>query len=71
MMYVTIVHKNGQVYQMPVHQVSVHSADGQPCAISYERQGIIIHTNSTMNDFYSTVKELHIHPVELTEPKDG
>ncbi len=71
MMYVTIIHENGKTYQMPVSQVVVHTANGDPCAISFERQGMIVHTNSAMKDFHSMLADLHIQSVKVPEAQSS
>lgn len=64
MMMVEIVHENGERYRMPVSQVAVFTRDGDPCAITYEHAGIIIHTDTEHRDFNDTCSQLRIKRLE-------
>lgn len=51
-MIIRILHaKTGQVYTFPVSQASVHNDLGEPIAVSFEHQNLIIHSDIRESDF--------------------
>lgn len=63
-MLVRITHPDGKIYQIPVAQVVVYTDEGQPCAISYECDGMVIHTNVGHDDFSQVLNTLKISPIK-------
>ena len=63
-MFVEIVHSNGKRYLMPVSQVVVFVESGEPCAVTYEHAGIIIHTDVEQKDFASTCSQLKVKNIK-------
>jgi len=59
-MFVTFIHENGTPYTVQVSQVVVSAEDGQPCAITYEHGGIILHTDITKKDFDRVRHQLRV-----------
>lgn len=67
MMYISFIHENGKTYQIPVSQVVVYAEDGQPCAVTYEHAGLIVHSNGSMDDFANLCAQLKIRAIKPEE----
>ena len=59
-MFICFRHTNGKVYKLPISQMSLHTSDGWPCALAYEREGLIIYTDANDADFGTQVQSLYI-----------
>jgi len=66
-MFVEIVHENGKRYTMPVSQAVVYVDSGEPCAITYEHAGIVIHSDTEHKDFATMCQELKIKNLKPEE----
>ena len=66
-MILEVIHKNGKKYRLPVSQIVAYLDNGEPCAITFEHAGIVIHTDSAKKDFGTTCARLR---VTKTEPVD-
>lgn len=64
-MFITFLSEDGTPYRLPVRQVVVYAADGQPCAVTYEHGGLIIHTDVAKPDFAQQCSSLRIKPLDL------
>lgn len=66
-MYISFVHSNGNHYRLPVSQVVVYDAGGQPVALSYEHAGVIVHTNASESDWLPTTDMLKIKQIDTKD----
>ncbi len=64
-MFISFIAEDGTPYVLPVRQVVIHAADGQPCAATYEHGGLIIHTDLAKADFSKQCASLRIKPLDL------
>jgi hypothetical protein len=59
-MNIHINHTSGKTYTMPVNQAVVYSDNGEPVAVVYERQGMIVYCDAGQDDFSRVCGELGI-----------
>jgi hypothetical protein len=59
-MFIQIKHVNGNLYNIPLAQGVIYADSGDPIAIVYEKDGIIVYTDTTHKDFGSMCSSLGI-----------
>mgnify|MGYP000855571849 CR=1 FL=1 len=65
-MFVQVRHRDsGKTYLLPVSQVVVANNDGQPVSLAYERDGLIVCSDATQQDFAGIVKDLRIADLKI------
>jgi hypothetical protein len=65
-MLAQLLHRDsGKSYLVPTVQLVVYNDSGQPVAICYQRDGLIVFTDAAQSDFSSTIGELKINNIVL------
>ncbi len=65
-MFVKIIHDSGEPYLIPVHQAIVYSDSGEPIAIVYERDKMIVYCDIGQPDFAKVADTLHIKKIDTS-----
>lgn len=63
-MLIKIIHSSGEPYLIPVHQAIVYSDNGDPVAIVYERDKMIVYTDIGQDDFGRVADQLKIKKID-------
>ena len=64
-MFVRIIHISGKPILLEACEVVTFADNGEPVAITYERQKMIVHTDRNQADFDKTSSDLAIGPLKL------
>jgi len=65
-MLIKIIHDTGEPYLIPVHQAVVYSDNGDPVAIVYERDKMIVYTDIGQDDFAKVADQLLIKKIDTS-----
>jgi len=63
-MLIKIIHESGEPYLIPVHQAIVYSDAGDPVAVVYERDKMIVYSDIGQDDFNKVTDQLHIKKID-------
>jgi hypothetical protein len=69
-MFVKIIHGSGKVYTLPASQVIVHTDDGEPVALAFEKAGFIVYSSASEKSFHKMCADNGIGPIDV-KTKDG
>lgn len=57
--------ESGKRYRVPAAQIIVYTDTGEPCAIAYVKDGLIIHCDAGQNDFNQVCESLKLVPIKI------
>jgi hypothetical protein len=69
-MLVKIIHGSGKVYTLPASQVVIHTDDGEPVALAFEKAGFIVYSSASENSFHKVCTDNGIRAIDA-KSKDG
>jgi hypothetical protein len=64
-MFVKIIHGSGKVYTLPASQVVIHTDEGEPVALAFEKAGFIVYASASEQAFHKVCVDNGIKTIDV------